>query len=157
MVQQQQGFPGNNTNVLNSLGGFNQPWYQFFIALWNRTGGGSTQVNQPSPVEASTGEILLAMDLLSPIIIRSGPAAPFTDTTDTAVNYVGALNSPYLGEPEALRLINTTASTWTLAPGTGFIFMGNLTAGNFVIPANSSKTLSFYVTNILRPAVSVYG
>lgn len=161
----QQGFPKVDAPLTtitiggNSFSGYmKQPWYQLFITLWNRTGGQmGTATTPPQSITAPVGQIILASQLVSPLIIRSGPTGDFTDTTDTATDYVADLNNPFVNEFNSLTLINTTAFNWSIAPGTGFTFSGNLSGGNFLIAANSQRVLNLYVTNIKNPAVTVYG
>jgi microcystin-dependent protein len=48
MANQPQGFPQITAPIANQSGYVSQPWYNFFIALWNRTGGGQGGATVPT-------------------------------------------------------------------------------------------------------------
>jgi hypothetical protein len=78
---------------------------------------------------------LTGAQLASNILRRSGPAAPFTDTTDSAANWIAALSNgiqvPQAGTTYRLRYLNTSGNVGTLAGGTGVTLTGT-TVSNLV-------------------------
>lgn len=93
----------------------------------------------------------------SAAILRSGPVADFSDTIDSATNYLKAYNFPSAPSTNNVVFMNLTAFNWTITPVQSVTFMGNLTAGNFVISANSQRTLIIQIDNIERPAIQIFG
>lgn len=58
MVDTTQGFPNISaaiTTVTNGQGNLTQPWYRFFVTLWNRTGGASGNIPGIVSIVSSTG------------------------------------------------------------------------------------------------------
>jgi hypothetical protein len=106
-------------------------------------------------VSAGSGTVLTAAQLTGnaglagAAILRAGPGAAFTDTTDTAAALVAAFPAPAQLAGQAFRvlIINTTGVTMTLAPGAGVGFAGNLAGGNFTIAAGAQRTLFAQITN----------
>jgi hypothetical protein len=88
-----------------------------------------------SKITSATGTTLTAAQMLTTNILRSGPGAPFSDTTDTAANLAAALGTP--GGSFELTYINNTGSVATIAPGAGVTMAGASAA----IPANSVTSL----------------
>lgn len=88
---------------------------------------------------------LSAAQLLSGNILRSGPAAPFIDTTDTAANIIAAIG-PAGGFNGSWRLlyVNNTASVATLAGGVGVTTGAG--SASLAIPANSEADIIMQVT-----------
>lgn len=78
------GFPQINTPFVNPDGSLSIPWYKFLIALWQKTGGGNTPVQQSTYIkpigggnfavfDATTGANLGTITTVSP---SGGPAQP---------------------------------------------------------------------------------
>lgn len=135
----------------------------------NGPAGGGLAGTYPAPsvlalkiattVTAGAGTTLSAAALAGGIVLRSGPASAFADTTDTAANLVGALAASLrvVGQSFEVMIANTTGSAMTLAPGSGISFAGNLSAGDFAIGAGTTRTLRAIVTATGTPAVAFYG
>lgn len=90
-------------------------------------------------VTASVGATLTAAQLLTGYIVRSGPTAAFTDTTDTAANiqaaWAGVLGSTFL-----LTIANTTLFAQTIAGGSGV----TLTGVSLILPLTEVQYLLAY-------------
>lgn len=76
----------------------------------------STDSNQVIPVSA----------ILGGVYVRAGTNTSRTDTTDTAVNILAAMDGMDDGDTFVLIIGNTTASTLTIAGGVGVTASGNL-------------------------------
>lgn len=109
-----------------------------------------------SPVSTSittVGDgVLTAAAIAGGVIVRSGPVAAFTDTTDTAAAIIAALGADaVVGTSFYLIIKNITAFQQTLAAGTGVTLTGNKN----VLSANS---VGFYlVTYTSATAVTILG
>ena len=111
-------------------------------------------LNTPSESQtayAATGATgtLTAAAMLSHDILRSGPTAAFTDTTDTAANVQAAWLLAGTGNSFVFTYQNTTAFAATLAGGTGVTLSGNLivpanTWARFLVVWTGANTLSMY-------------
>jgi hypothetical protein len=89
-----------------------------------------------SSVTATVGATLSAAQMVGGVILRSGPTAAFTDTTDTAAALQAAYNADdtQVGSSFVLIVANSTAYNMTLGAGTGVTL-----AGNTVIVPNNSR------------------
>lgn len=133
------------------------PWYHLFLTIWNRTGGNSGQTSGlPTVVNAPIGTLITGAAMNAAVILRTGPAADFIDSTDNALNYLKARNFPVVPSSSAAVFINQTTANWTITPVNTVTFIGNLTAGNFVIPANSQRVFTTAIDNITNPAITIY-
>jgi hypothetical protein len=150
------GFQVNSGTFRILLTGNNLYNAQTQSILWNNTDlnsgcTGNIQNNpqrlSPGGYAVTTGVTLSAARLLGGALELSGPTAPWTATTDTAVNMVALLANPAIFTYQTLVLINTTAYALTLSSGTGVLFSGNLTTGSYVVPANSQRTFTIVITN----------
>lgn len=105
-------------------------------------------------VTASSGTTLLAAQMVgAPIasILRSGPTAAFTDTTDTASDLLSQFGTAAIGIGWELTISNTTPYTQTLVGGTGVTIVGSGTIG-----PSSSVLWGTSITDVSTPAVSLY-
>jgi hypothetical protein len=104
-----------------------------------------------SAVTAAVGATLTAAQLLAGVIVRSGPTAAFTDTTDTASAIQAALGygSSY-GQSLLFTIENNAAFSLTLANGTGVTVAGVTTVG-----ANSFGV--FLLQSVSAGAVTITG
>lgn len=136
--------------------------------LWNNTDLNSycasnidsnPQRSSPGSYTVTDGGTLTAAQLLGGALGLSGPTSPWNATTDTATNLVNTLQNPSISTYQNLVLINMTSAELTLNPGAGVSFVGNLSGGSFVIPANTQRTLVFNVVNPSQGAqqISIYG
>jgi hypothetical protein len=98
----------------------------------------------PLSVTAAGGTTLTAQQALAGALQRSGPGSGFTDTTPTVNGFTAAPYQNIVGQYAQVLYINKTAFNWTIAPGSNVIFNGNLSGGDYVIPANSQR--SFYIS-----------
>lgn len=77
-----------------------------------------TQIAQTSISTAGAG-VLTAAALVGGQIVRTGPSAAYTDTTDTAAHIVTALGGFVAGQTFQINLKNATPYLQTLAAGAG--------------------------------------
>ena len=98
-----------------------------------------------SSVTAATGTTLSAAQMTGGMILRSGPTAAFTDTTDTAANLQAAYNADdtQIGSSFVMIVANATANVLTIAAGTGVILTGNT-----AIEPNNSRIYLGVFTNV---------
>lgn len=159
MANPQQGMPTPQYPfVTQSTGQVSFTWYQFLLTLYNRTGGPSGDTSgAPQLASSVSNGIITANQLNGAVIVRSGPIGPFTDVTDSALNYIKAHSFPVQGSTNFIVFINTTAFSWTITPGSNVTFSGNLIGGNFQIPANSQKTFTIYIASLSSSAITIYG
>ena len=90
-----------------------------------------------TPSVASVGTVLTGTAISGGYIIRSGPTAAFTDTTDTAANIISALNligSVPVGFSSALTIKNNTNFVESLSAGSNVSFSGTLNANPSIAP-----------------------
>lgn len=113
-----------------------------------------------TPINSTTGVTLTAAQLTSAqnitLIRNAGPAAAFTDTTDTAANIAKAI--PALAKapggfayPIRIRIVNNTTQTQTIAGGTGVTVSGTatlatLTYRDFILQQTSAT--AFTLTDV---------
>jgi len=109
----------------------------------------SAPVLPPTSVHSysnTTGITLMFQDPAAlKYIIRSGPTANFTDTTDTAANIVAGMrvalpNANLAGFTWTTRYINTTGFVQTIAGGAGVTLVGQ--------PLNASFSFRDYIFQI---------
>lgn len=99
--------------------------------------------NVDTQVTATSGVTLTANQIDgSAVIIRTGPTAAFTDTTDTAANIISGLSNPPTNSRFRLRVVNTTGYAETIAAGTGITISGTAT-----ISAGTWRDYDFAVTS----------
>lgn len=89
---------------------------------------------------------LTAAFMLGDQIVRTGPVAAFTDTTDTAVNIVAAFPGGVASGSNYLNIKNATAFPQTLAAGTGVtlpatIIIPPFSVGEYVVTPTSSTAV----------------
>jgi len=68
--------------------------------------------------------VLTAAGIVAGLIMRTGPTAAYTDTTDTAVAIIAALNDPAIGDSWEFTHVNGVAHICTLAGGVGVTLAG---------------------------------
>lgn len=91
--------------------------------------------------------ILTAAGLVGGQIIRTGPTAVYTDTTDTAANIVAALPGLIVGETFSILIKNATAFTQTIAAGTGVtlpltVIVPAFSIANYIATVNSGTAVT---------------
>lgn len=99
------------------------------------------EAQSPATIDATAGTTLLAANIVSRTIIRSGPTTAFTDTLDTAANIIGAIPNAQSGFGFELTISNTTSENDTLAlpsgGGVSFVLTGAQTST--IQPQNSTR------------------
>lgn len=95
---------------------------------------------------------LTALQLTGGYLVRSGPTAAFTDTTDTAANIFAITGAVFpAGTSEGLFIQNTTQFAQTLQGGTGVTFVGGIN----IIPAYSSAYIQIAFTSATALTMTV--
>lgn len=132
------------------------PTAEQFNALAQLTGAAFTgNVTSPLPVTdvtATAGTTLTAAQMINGAILRSGPTAAFSDTTDTATNILAALPGAAIGTAFTLTIVNSTAYAETIVAGSGVTL-----AGSTVLPELSALSFVGQVTDVSTPAVTLTG
>lgn len=95
---------------------------------------------------------LTAAEMQAGNILRSGPTAAYTDTTDTATAILAQMPNAQIGVGYELTIVNTVAFACTLVGGTGVTLSGNTS-----LAASSSRKYVVTVTGITTPAVTITG
>ena len=99
------------------------------------------EAQSPSMIDATAGTTLVAANIISRSIIRSGPTTAFTDTLDTAANIVAAIPGVQSGYGFELTVTNTTSQIETLAVpsagGVSFVLTGSQTSE--IQPQNATR------------------
>jgi len=102
-------------------------------------------------VTAGAGTTYTAAQFFTNFIVRSGPAAPFTDTTPTAASIIALIGGAEVLTGYDLYIQNVTAQTLTLAAGTGVTLSSAIT-----IPANKTRLLKLRVISIASQTITIY-
>ena len=101
---------------------------------------------------------LTGAEIAAGVILRSGPTAIFSDTTDTAANIIAALFGPNqspgripIGVSLRLRIVNSSGFAQTLLAGTGVTLVGTMTLAtatfrDFLVTITGVNTVT--ITNI---------
>lgn len=114
-------------------------------------GGGGTN----GIITATTGQTLTVQQMLSRVIVRTGPSsAGFTDTTPTAAALVAALPGAAVGNWFELLIINKSVETQTIAAGSGVTVTGD----TLTIATINAKEFMCVFTNVTvgSEAVTMY-
>lgn len=115
-----------------------------------------------TPITTVGNGVLTAVGLTSGAILRSGPVAAYTDTTDTAAAIYAALGSPAVGTTADAIIKNATAFTQTIAAGTGVtlpltIIVPAFSTAEYIITVNSATAVTFahLVTNPIATGTAI--
>ncbi|MDE2429547.1 MAG: hypothetical protein KGM99_12510 [Burkholderiales bacterium] len=145
--------PGTGLILNNSIAGDNQ-----IEGNWTNKSGYTSADGFNGVPQAdgnAVGHSITAANFLAPILLRSGPAANFSDTTPTAAQIVAAIANPSATSCIRLLIANTTAFQMTILAGTGVTFGGNVSGGNFVLPAKTTRSFMLRIVNSLAGSESV--
>jgi hypothetical protein len=120
---------------------------------WSRIGNSSVIYTPQS--NATNGNVnLTAANVTNQVFVRSGGSTP-TDTFPTAAAIIGAITMQQAGSIRDLLIINENSGNYTIAPGSGVTFIGNLSTGNFVMSTLTQRLFKIYIAS--ASAVTVYG
>lgn len=117
--------------------------------------GAGGQVNGfkgTAAVTATAGATLTAAQIVAGAIMRSGPTAAYTDTTDTAANIIAAIPDAQVNTGFEFTIVNGVAFADTLAAGTGVTL-----SGTTAIAASAVRRYLLQITSITTPAVTITG
>lgn len=121
-------------------------------------GDGSLVFKTNVPAGAKTADAtvgattLTAAMLLSGLIMRTGPAGAYADTTPTATQILAAMEKPEIGDSFDFIHVNGVAYACTLTAGAGVTLAGTT--------ANAASKVRMYrctVTATSTPAVTITG
>lgn len=143
--------------ILSSHSGASRPSYAVEGTIWKKTSGGLYLYNgttdflvgnlvgnrATAAVTGTTGATLTAAQLLSGVILRSGPTAGYADTFPTAALIKAALSGAEVGMGFEFTIVNTVAFANTVAAGTGITL-----AGTTAISASKSRRYLCTLTNV---------
>ncbi len=107
------------------------------------------------PYEAATAiatagnGTLTAAGIVGKLITRTGPSGAFTDTLDTAVNIVAALNTYVAGSSFELKIKNNSLYNQTIQTAAGITLTGSV-----IIPPQSVGTYLVTITSPTAVAVA---
>lgn len=96
----------------------------------------------PTNLTTTVGATIPAASFLTGLLVRSGPTAAFTDTTDTAAALATAVGSGTYPVSFYTDIRNTTAFAQTIAGGTGVTI-----SGGTVVPPNSTSEYLVVLTS----------
>lgn len=96
-----------------------------------------------TPITTTVGGTITAAGIVGGIVVRTGPTAVFSDTTDTALAIVAAIPKAYVGQSFIFQLKNGTDFTETLLAGAGVTLTGDV-----VIPGESIATYLVTLTSL---------
>jgi hypothetical protein len=102
------------------------------------------ELKDSSLTTVGAGTILAAL-MAGGLLLRTGPTAAYTDTTDTAANILAAYPGMQVGDTLDFYHCNNVAYVATIAGGTGVTL--NTAAGNNTVATNSSKRIHIECTN----------
>jgi hypothetical protein len=101
-------------------------------------------------ITSTSGAVISAGQVLTGNILRSGPLAGFSDTTDSAFNILAMIPNVFVGLNLELVVANTSGFTQTLLGGSSVTISGVAT-----IASNTSRKFILTVTNVLSPALTL--
>lgn len=101
----------------------------------------------PTAITADANSTITAAMIAGGLVLRSGMTANRTDTSDTAVNILGAFPEMDIGDTLTFKVSNTSGFSSILAGGTGVTASGNLTvltltAKEVVLTKTSATTMT---------------
>lgn len=120
---------------------------------WSRIGN-SSPVYTPQTVNASANTALTAANVVNQVLVRSGGSTPI-DGFPSAPAIIGAMSGAQPGSIRDLLIINENSGNYSLIPGSGVTFIGNLSTGDFVLPTLTQRLFKIYYAS--ASAVIVYG
>lgn len=124
-----------------------------YYAEWFASLDSNVRANQQFAAAAdanAAGHALAAADLLGGILLRSGPAGAFSDTTPSAATLIGGIPGALIGTSRLLFIGNNGGGLMTLLAGSGVTLQGNTT-----IAAGSGRWFLITVSNIAAGAEAV--
>lgn len=103
----------------------------------------------------TTGGTLTPSDIVNGLVTLTSSGGSYTfPSASSFISFLGTLGvSPIVGDSFDVTLVNTSAGTATVNPGTGNTLSP---ASPFVIVATYSQTFKFVITDVITPAVHIY-
>jgi hypothetical protein len=120
-------------------------WQQYFTSLDQAVQSAPTFPTPEITLNAATGQTLTADQLLAGILLRTGPAGAFSDTTPTAAQILAAIPKGDINSNRMVLIRNGGGGLMTLLAGTGVTLRGTTT-----IAAGNGR---FYLVSITAKAV----
>lgn len=145
MATYQANMPFSNVPVLGADGRVSEVWWRFFLALWNRTGGGSGA----QPDQLTIADVLALEDVYAPAVQANTVIQEqiFTPTQRDSVLdmvFAPASNTDYARAAYSLPMPPTSPWTYTASFRQGFYLSGGavssfvLQRGPITLPIGNS-------------------
>lgn len=102
-------------------------------------------IGKGAPVAITTvgAGVLTAAAIASGVILRSGPTGAYSDTTDTAVAIIAAMDNPSTGASFDFDIVNGVAFIGTMVAGVGVTLAG--------VTANAASVVRKYRCTVTAP------
>lgn len=120
---------------------------------WTRLQNSSSSYN-PQTVNGSANTALTAVNVTNQVLVRTGGSTP-VDGFPVASAIIGAMSGAQVGSIRDLLIINENSGNYSLIPNTGVTFIGNLSAGDFVLPTLTQRSFKIHYTS--SSSITVYG
>lgn len=102
-------------------------WENYFTAVDKELRQASTFPTPEAALNNAAGQTLTAAQFLAGILLRTGPAGAFSDTTPTAVQIIAAIVQADINTNRLVMLSNGGGGLMTLLAGSGVTLQGNTT------------------------------
>jgi hypothetical protein len=120
------------------------PWQQYFTGLDQIVSAAPTFPGPEVTLNNAAGQTLTAAQFLAGLLLRTGPAGAFSDTTPTAAQIVALIQKADINSNRMVLIRNGGGGVMTLLAGSGVTLQGTTTiaAGNarFYLVTVTAKT-----------------
>lgn len=104
-----------------------EPWSAFLSSLEQFGRSSPAFPTAEVALANAAGVTLTAAQFLASVLLRTGPAGVFSDTTPTAAAIVAAIPKAEIGSNRLILISNGGGGTMTLLAGSGVTLQGNTT------------------------------
>jgi hypothetical protein len=130
----------------------NEIWKRYLASLDQTVRSDSAFPTPEVTLNNAVGQTLTTAQLLAGILLRTGPAGAFSDTTPTAALIVGAIPQADINSNRMILVRNGGGGLMTLVAGAGVTLQGTTTiaSGNarFYLVTVAAKTAGLEAVNI---------
>lgn len=127
-------------------------WQSFFASVDQQVRSAPTFPGPEQTVNNAAGVTLTATQLLAGLLLRTGPAGAFSDTTPTATQIVAEISKADIGSNRMVLIRNGGGGLMTLLAGTSVTLQGTTT-----IASGNARFYLITVTAKATPAVNMRG
>lgn len=108
------------------------PWQQYFVGLDQIVSSAPSFPGPELSLNAATGQTLSGPQLLAGLLLRTGPAGAFSDTTPSAAQIIAEIPKADINSNRMVLIRNGGGGLMTLIAGDGVTLQGTTTiaAGN---------------------------